>query len=707
MMTDFKAPPTSLLGRVLRSFRALLKNNWDWRFRGVNPARQHVFLDETSFDAEFYLENNPDVRENGGDPFRHFLEHGIYENRSARFFDTHWYLGRYADLRLGRLDAYTHFRLFGAQENRTGQFISFQTQQVRQNNNNYQEWIDHFDAIGKAEIKYLREDSANLNAHTLAVFIVATNQATTTDFSLTLESLMSQVRPANEIWCFTNSSKAANDIATSKAINGRIFIRDVGESLPRALNSALAETKADYAMIVESGDSLGISALYWIAKSAAERPEAEIFYTDEDHLDAAGKRANPVFKPQPNPELMLTHNLFGHLVAYRVDFLRLINGFDEKAEDAFEYELALRASENVTNDLIVHIPRPLYHNAKARRQFVSTAHLRAISHHIERRNLSGEVGPAPGVPGFSRVRFDLPENLPLVSILIPTRDRLDILRVCIETLLHRTTYPKIEIIVIDNGSEKAETLDYLDKVSRESGVVVLRDNRPFNFSALNNLAVAAATGDYVCLMNNDIEVVTPDWVQEMLSFAQQPDVGCVGAKLWYPDGTLQHGGVLVGFHGAAGHLHKALPRGEAGYHYRACLHQALSAVTAACLLVRKSIYEEVGGLDEAFAVAFNDVDFCLKVKEAGYRNVYTPYAEMIHYESASRGAVTSPKNAERELREVNLLKSRWQGKLDNDPAYNPNLTLTLEDCSLAWPPRVPTITQLRDKFYKSPSRYPK
>lgn len=704
VMTDSSVPPPPLFKRLVRALRALVKNNWDWRFRGVNPARRRIVLDRSSFDTDYYIQHNPDVLERGTDPFLHFLTHGLYENRKARFFDTHWYMGRYADLRHGRLDAYAHFRLMGAQENRTGQFISFHADQVRENNNNYKEWVDHFDTLSKVDIKYLEADATKFRAPTLGVIVIDRGIASDGHaLAGTLSSVMSQIWPADEIWLLGAANShhikdAMSELGTRAAF---VRVRDVGDNLPDALNALLSEIGWDYVLTAEAGSQLHTAALYWFSKALSRNPEAEILYSDEDCLDAEGNRTSPYFKPEPNVELMMTHNVFGHLTAYRTDFLRLIGGYNPEAGDAFEYDLALRASENTTREMTVHIPRILYHGPLPHPRPVSGAHLQAVRNHLERRNLAGDVRPAPEAMGFSRVYFKPPEPAPLVSIIIPTRDRLDILRVCISSLFEATTYPSFEIIVVDNGSVNPETIAYLDEVSQTLGVVVLRDARPFNFSALNNIAVAKARGEYVCLMNNDIEVLTPGWLEEMMAFARQPDIGCVGARLWYPDGTLQHGGVLIGFHGVAGHLHKALPRGESGYYHRAALHQNLSAVTAACLLVRKSIYDEVGGLDEAFAVAFNDVDFCLKVREAGYRNVYTPYAEMIHHESASRGSVTSPKNAARELAEVNLIKSRWQEKLQDDPAYNPNLTLTLEDLSLAWPPRVPTVAQLRSQASKT------
>ena len=285
------------------------------------------------------------------------------------------------------------------------------------------------------------------------------------------------------------------------------------------------------------------------------------------------------------------------------------------------------------------------------------------------------------------MRFALPEPAPLVSLIIPTRDHAALLQTCLDSVLERSSYPAYEILVIDNGSVEPETAALFARLPGDR-VRVLRDDAPFNYSALNNRAAREARGELLCLMNNDIEVLTPDWLEEMVSFAAQPDIGCVGARLWYPDGRLQHGGVIHGLGGVAGHSHKYAPRDYVGYFHRAVLHQDFSAVTAACLVVRKAVYEQVGGLDESLAVAFNDVDFCMRVREAGYRNVWTPYAEMIHHESVTRGQEDNPEKQARFAGEIRRMQARWGDAILREPAYSPNLSLDHEDFSLAWPPRV-------------------
>ena len=356
----------------------------------------------------------------------------------------------------------------------------------------------------------------------------------------------------------------------------------------------------------------------------------------------------------------------------------------------------MRAVEQLNPQQVVHIPRVLYHwraipgstaLAADEKNYAADTGRLAVAEHLKRRGLAAVVTAAPEAPQFNRVRFVLPDPLPLVSVIIPTRDLVDLLSTCIESIFRLTTYPAFEIIIIDNGSSETATADFFASLPADR-VKVVRDDSPFNFSALNNRGAKVARGDLLCLMNNDIEIITPDWLEEMVSFAVQSEIGCVGARLWYPDGRLQHGGVIVGLGGVAGHSHKYALKGLSGYFKRSVLHQSLCAVTAACIVVRRSCFEAVNGLDENFAVAFNDVDFCLRIKEAGYRNVWTPCAEMIHHESVSRGQNDTPDKQALFASEVQKMKGRWGEKLLVDPAYSPNLTLDYEDFSLAWPPRV-------------------
>jgi GT2 family glycosyltransferase len=438
-----------------------------------------------------------------------------------------------------------------------------------------------------------------------------------------------------------------------------------------------------------------------VVEAINRHPQACLLYSDEDTLTIERERTEPYFKCDFNYELFLAQDFISPLAVYRRSLLQQVGGLRAEHEAAPLYDLTLRLLEHLgigyvdpsqITHSIVHIPRVLCHRAptsklpKDNAQAVATAQRQALRAHLHRRAIDATISPAPDSPTHHRVRYHLPTVLPLVSIIIPTRDRADLLKTCLDSILQRSSYPNLEIIILDNGSTEPATVQLFSQFPKNQ-VRILRDDRPFNFSALNNRGASLAQGDFLCLMNNDIEVITPDWLEEMVSFAQHPDIGCVGARLWYPSGFLQHSGIILGMGGVAGHAHLNLRRGDPGYHHRAVLHQNFSAVTAACLVVRRTLFHQVGGFDEALAVAFNDVDLCLRVQQAGFRNVWTPYAEMFHYESASRGYETKPHQQVRLQTEANFMQKRWGDILFNDPAYSPNLGLELHDFSYAFPPR--------------------
>jgi GT2 family glycosyltransferase len=372
-------------------------------------------------------------------------------------------------------------------------------------------------------------------------------------------------------------------------------------------------------------------------------------------------------------------------------------GFRKGMEGSQDHDLVLRCSEVLTPNEIGHVPKVLYHWRAIRgstalerdsKDYAAAAGLRAVTEHLERRGVQGVAEPL--AHGHYRVRWPLPEPPPHVSVIIPTRDRVELLRTCVESVLARTRYSSFEVVVVDNRSSDAAALAYLDELRQRDRVVVVAYDAPFNYSAINNFAASISRGELLCLLNNDIEVISEDWLSEMAAQASRADVGAVGAMLYYPNDTIQHAGVILGVGGIANHAYAGQRRGHAGHGARALVAQNLSAVTAACLVVRRSLYERMGGLDEEFKVAFNDIDFCLRLREAGYRNVWTPFAELYHHESASRGSDADPENAERFLGEIRRMRQRWGTSLQWDPAYNPNLSLDDLNFGLAFPPRRPT-----------------
>lgn len=483
----------------------------------------------------------------------------------------------------------------------------------------------------------------------------------------------------------------------------RYVVRPERGHISASSNSALALARGDYVALLDHDDELHPEALQAVAEAIVENPQLKLIYSDEDKIDAQGVRFEPYFKPDWNLDLLRGHNCFSHLGVYALDLLHAVGGFREGLEGSQDWDLIFRCAERVDASAIGHIPRVLYHwraipgstaMAPGEKSYAHVSAMRAIGEHLARTGSAAEVVEIPGLSGTFRVRHALPSPPPLVSIVIPTRDGVDLLRQCVDSIVEKTNYPRYEIVIVDNGSTEQETADYLTSLSDRLFVRVIRDNGPFNYPRINNRAVAACKGSVICLLNNDIEVITPDWLREMVSQAMRPDIGAVGAMLYYPNDTIQHAGVVTGVHGVAAHVYSGMPRGYPGNLGRARIVQAMSAVTAACLVVRRKVYEQVGGLDEKLAVAFNDIDFCLRLGAAGYRNLWTPFAELYHHESASRGLEDTPEKQARFFNEIRFMRKRWPGVLENDPGYNPNFTLYGEPYTLAFPPRMPSSKAL-------------
>ncbi len=569
---------------------------------------------------------------------------------------------------------------------------------------NYSTWISRFEPASECYPR-LRQIADSWHQPPIISVVMPTYNSDPDLLEAAINSVLGQVYPHWQL-CVADD---ASDSPVVKALLERhaatdsriqVIFRLVNGHISAASNSALALASGDFVALLDHDDLLHPLALWFVAQCCIEHPEVGLIYTDEDKLSSDGQRCGPYFKCDFNYELLLAQNMLSHLGCFRRSLLEEIGGFREGFEGSQDYDLALRAMERLRPEQIVHIPRVLYHwrivagstaSSIGEKPYALTAAQRALTEHLQRRGMAAEVMPAPEIPLHTRVRFPVPKPAPLVSILIPTRDRANLLHLCIDSIRALTTYAPYEIIVIDHGSEDADTLQSLDRF-RQSGIRVLQDRGEFNFSRFNNQAAAQAQGKVLCLMNDGIEIITPDWLEEMVSFAVQDGVGAVGTRLWHPDQRLQDGGFILGLGGVAGHSFLNCERGNIGYFGRAALHQSLSAVAAACMVVRKSVFEEMGGLDERLAVAFNDIDFCLRIRQAGYRNVWTPYAEMFHHESASRGQEITPEKQARFASEVAFMQDRWADELAADPAYSPNLTLNANDFSLAWPPRVADLS---------------
>ncbi len=432
---------------------------------------------------------------------------------------------------------------------------------------------------------------------------------------------------------------------------------------------------ADVVGPLEPADRLEPHALFELALALQDDPD--VVYSDEDRIDERGVPFDPWFKPDWSPETLLTRDYVGRPVVVRRELLERAGGVRDVFESARWYEALLRVSE--LTERVVHVAQVLCHR-DVRNTVAPNDQALAVEVALRRR---GEDAAVRVADGKVDVRFGVPGG-ERVCVIIPTRDRADLLRPCIASVFERTAYRDFEVLVVDNGSREAGTLELLAEWERREPrrFRVLRDAAPFNYSRLNNEAARATDAEYLLLLNNDTEVIAPEWMEAMLGQARRARVGAVGALLVYPDGTVQHAGVVLGILGLAGHAHRFLPAHDPGYHGALELDTNYLALTGACLMIAKRKYEEVGGLDETLAVSYNDVDLCLKLRRAGYRNVFVPRAKLYHYESKTRGTDDTPAKVARAIEEVGTIRRRWPGWAARDPYYNPNLTVDAEDFEL-------------------------
>lgn len=560
----------------------------------------------------------------------------------------------------------------------------------------YVQWLRRFDVAVPANVE---ERVASLARKPRISIVMPTFNSPERWLRHCIESVRNQHYP---YWELCIADDASTDARVRRVLveyarkdpRIKIRFREQNGHISASSNDALALATGEFVALLDHDDELHPMALYEIARAISGNPSWKVIYTDEDKMDVSGKRFDPYFKPDFDPELLLGQNYFCHLTAYSTELIRGIGGFRVGYEGSQDHDLALRAVESLGREEIGHIPRVLYHwraieNSTAmgadQKPYAVSAGVRAVQEHLQRTGVEGEV--TANAIGHYRVRRRLASPAPRVSILIPTRDKPELVRMSVGSILEVTDYPDYEIIIIDNQSIEPETKRCFEELARDPRVKVMPYDKPFNYSALNNAGAAFATGEVIALVNNDVEAIHADWLGEMVSHAIRPEIGVVGAMLYYPDDTIQHGGVVLGIGGIAGHVYHRRARGDGGYMGRALLSQELSAVTAACIVVRKSVFDEVGGLDEQMKVAFNDIDFCMRVNAAGYANLWTPHAQLYHHESLSRGYEDTPEKIRRFQQEVAFMQERWGESLLTDRAYNPNLALDAEPFSLAWPPR--------------------
>lgn len=512
-----------------------------------------------------------------------------------------------------------------------------------------------------------------------------------------IECMKEQTYPNWEL-CLSDGSGKDSPLRQllKEAADGDERIRVVSGEEPLQIsentNRAILASTGEYVAFADHDDELTPHALFSVVQALNEHPGVRVLYSDEDKMSMDGhKFFQPHFKPDYNPDLLCTVNYICHLFVVQKSLMQEVGVLRSEYDGAQDYDFIFRCVEHVQPEEIYHIPKILYHwrchedstaeNPESK-GYAFDAGQRAIEAHYERTGICAEVFPGE-FPGLYRTRFHRKRD-PLISILIPNKDHIEDLKRCMDSIDQHSTYVNYEYVIVENNSTDPATFDYYKKLEQENpkAHVVYWDG-PFNFSAINNFGAQYAKGEYLLLLNNDTEIINPDCLEELLGYCMRQDVGAVGARLYYEDDTIQHAGVVIGFGGIAGHCFVMQPRGTTGYCHRIICAQDYSAVTAACMMVKRTAFDEVGGLTEELAVAFNDIDFCLKLRRAGYLIVYNPYAELYHYESKSRGLEDTPEKVARFNREMSIFEKRWPEILrDGDPYYNPNLTLKSQDFSL-------------------------
>ena len=545
----------------------------------------------------------------------------------------------------------------------------------------YQKWIEANEPI-EEDLQKQRETKFELNPK-ISILVPLFNTPVNF-FEELVESLINQTYQNWEL-CLADGSETQNaELMKIIEKDERIKYKFIGENknISGNTNECLSLATGDFIALLDHDDLLPVFSLYEIVKCINENPNVEFIYTDEDKIMRTKEnRVDPYFKPDFSPDTLRANNYITHFSVFRKDIMDKLGGERSKYDGAQDYDLILRMSEIAKN--IVHIPKILYHwrihpNSTAEmpdaKPYAYEAGRQAVADHIERIGLKGtvEFGETPGV---YQVQYDVIGN-PKVCILIPNKDAIEILKTCIESIKKLTTYENYEIVIIENNSTEKETFEYYEALKENEKIkIVYYPKKGYNYAGIINYGVKNCDGEYVVQLNNDTELITPNWIEKMLGFAQREDVGAVGGRLYYPDGSIQHAGIVVGICGLAANMLTNLPKDTHGYFAKESLIQNMSAVTGALLFSRRDIYEKVGYMDEEnLAVAFNDVDFCLKIRELGKLVIYNPFVEFWHYESKTRGYEDTPEKKERFEREANNFKTRWKDFIEKgDPYYNINL----------------------------------
>ena len=572
----------------------------------------------------------------------------------------------------------------------------------------YKAWCALYDTVSPGQMEIIKSLSDNLTYQTFFSIIMPVYNAPVYFLKLAIESVKKQAYKNWEL-CIADDKSTNEDVKElliayqEKDPRIKVVFRETNGHISNASNSALELATGDFMVLLDQDDELPVHCLYMVAAAINKNKNLCIIYSDEDKIDENGNRFDPYFKTDWNKDLFYGQNMISHLGVYKLSLIKKIGGFRPGYEGSQDYDLALRCIEHLEPGQIHHIPHVLYHWRAiegstsvdmSNKNYAFDAGLKALKDHLKRTGQAA-IGEQ-NVYNSYRVKWNLPEQEPMVSIIIPTKDEVDVLSACVTSVIQKTRYKNFEVLVIDNNSEEPSTLEYLKRVQNEyKQVKVYTYNSEFNFSAIVNYGVRKSKGEVVLLLNNDTEVINEDWLCEMVSQSMREEIGAVGAKLFYPNGQIQHAGVFL-YEGHPGnHIYLKREKTDPGYFNKLNLVQNYSAVTAACLAVRKQLYLEVGGFDENnLKIVYNDVDFCLKIRELGYKNLYTPFAQLVHYESLSRGNDLNEVNFHRFKKEHSYMLTKWKDTVFRDPFFNPNLdpvfnpAIDVRSVQFAFPPNV-------------------
>lgn len=550
-------------------------------------------------------------------------------------------------------------------------------------NKTYQEWIKHNEPT-KKEIEEQRNTKFKINPK-ISILVPMYNTPYKF-FKELVECLKNQTYTNWELCLADGSPEHDESLEKIYQNDERIKYKFIGENKGIAgnTNECIKLATGDFIALFDHDDLLPVFSLYEVVKCINENPEVEFIYTDEDKITTLDKpRFNPHFKPDFSLDFLRANNYICHFSVFKKELMDKLQGERSKYDGAQDFDIILRVAENTKN--IVHIPKVLYHwrvhpNSTAQadtqaKPYAFEAGIPAIQDHLERVGLKGTVEHGASL-GTYRIRYKFEGN-PKVSIIIPNKDQKETLKTCVESILNKSTYKNYEIVIVENNSDTEEIFEYYNELEKNDKIKIIKyKEKGFNYSKIINLGVKNSDGEFVVQLNNDTEIETEDWLEDMLGFASREDVGAVGCKLFYPDNTIQHAGIVFGVDRVATHLFRGLPRHLHGYFARESTIQDFSAVTAACMMSKRSIYEEVGYMDEDMPVAFNDLDFCLKIRKTGKLIVYDPFVNVIHYESKTRGYEDTPEKVARFEAEIEKFQNKWKDIYENgDPYYNKNFSL--------------------------------